>query len=68
MYLKISTSDKNISNLVINYSLNLNEKEKITDIEVLDENRLFILLESDNIVRGAIYDIKKNKVIRFIER
>ena len=68
MYLKISTSDKDISNFLTNTSLNLEEKVKIKNIEVLDKNRLFLLLESDNVKKGAIYDIKKGKIIRFIDK
>ena len=68
MYLKISIYDKDISNLSINFSSNLEEDQKIKNIKILDKNRLLILIESDSTTKGAIYNIKKNKIIRFIGR
>jgi len=68
MYLKISTSTKNISNLPIIFSTKLGNNEQIKNIEVIDKNNLLILIESPNNVKGAIYDIEKNKIISLIER
>ena len=68
MYLKISTSSKNFTNIPQIFSAKLNNSEKIVNIEIIDKNKLLILIESADNIKGAIYDIKKNNIIGFIER
>lgn len=68
MYLKISTSSNNLINAPYIFSTKLNNNEKILNIEVIDKNKLLILIESADNIKGAIYDIENNKIIRFIER
>ena len=68
MYLKISKSSNNLINTPYIFSTKLNNNEKILNIEVIDKNKLLILIESADIIKGAIYDIENNKIIRFIER
>ena len=66
MYLKISSN--NLINTPYIFSTKLNNNEKILNIEVIDKNKLLILIESADNIKGAIYDIENNKIIRFIER
>ena len=68
MYLKISTSSNNLINTPNIFSAKLNNNEKIINIEVIDKNKLLVLIESDDNIRGAIYDIENNAIISFIER
>ena len=68
MYLKISKSSNNLINIPYIFSTKLNNNEKILNIEVIDKNKLLILIESADNIKGAIYDIENNKIIRFIER
>ena len=68
MYLKISTTGKNLLDSAIIFSSKLSDDEKIRNIEVLDKNKLLILIESNDIIKGAIYEIDNNKIIRFIDR
>ena len=68
MYLKISKSSNNLINTPYIFSTKLNNNEKILNIEVVEENKLLILIESADNIKGAIYDIENNKIIRFIER
>ncbi|MBP37302.1 MAG: hypothetical protein CMI83_02025 [Candidatus Pelagibacter sp.] len=68
MYLKISKSSNNLINTSYIFSTKLNNNEKILNIEVIDKNKLLILIESADNIKGAIYDIENNKIIRFIER
>ena len=49
-------------------TLNLNDKEKIIDIEIIDENRLLITINSSDNLKGVIYNIKQNKIIKIIEK
>ena len=68
MYLKKSKSSNNLINTPYIFSTKLNNNEKILNIEVIDKNKLLILIESADNIKGAIYDIENNKIIRFIER
>ena len=68
MYLKISKSSNNLINTPYIFSTKLNNNEKILNIEVIDKNKLLILIERADNIKGAIYDIENNKIIRFIER
>ena len=68
MYLKISKSSNNLINTPYIFSTKLNNNEKILNIEVIDKNKLLILIESADNIKGAIYDIENNKIIMFIER
>ena len=68
MYLKISKSSNSLNNTPYIFSTKLNNNEKILNIEVIDKNKLLILIESADNIKGAIYDIENNKIIRFIER
>ncbi len=68
MYLKISTKDIKLSNSTFVFSANLEDNEKIKNIEVLDKNKILILIERNELLIGAIYDSDKNQIIRFIER
>ena len=68
MYLKISKSSNNLINTSYIFSTKLNNNEKILNIEVVEKNKLLILIESADNIKGAIYDIENNKIIRFIER
>ena len=68
MYLKISTSSNNFIDTPHIFSTKLNNNEKIMNIEVIDKNKLLVLIESADNIKGAIYDIENNKIISFIER
>jgi len=49
-------------------TLNLKDKEEIIDIEIIDENRLLITINSSNNLKGVIYHIKQNKILKIIEK
>ena len=68
MYSKISTNSKDVTLDPEKITLNLNDKEKIIDIEVIDENRLLIIINNSDNLKGVIYHIKQNKILKVIER
>ena len=68
MYLKTSTNSKDITLDLKNISLNLTNREEIVDIEVIDENRLLITINSSDNLKGVIYNIKQNKILKIIEK
>ena len=68
MYSKISTDSKDVTLDPEKITLNLNDKEEIIDIEIIDENRLLIIINSSNNIKGVIYNIKQNKILKIIEK
>ena len=68
MYSKILTDSEDITLDPKKITLNLNDKEEIIDIEVIDENRLLITINSSDNLRGVIYHIKQNKILKIIEK
>ena len=68
MYLKISTDVKKTSEYGNIFSLELSNNEKIKNIEVLDKNTVFVLIQGENSIKGIVYDINKNEIITFINR
>ena len=68
MYSKISTNSKDITLDLKKISLNLTNIEEIVDIEVIDENRLLITINSSDNLKGVIYSIKQNKILKIIEK
>ena len=68
MYLKTSTNSKDITLDLKNISLNLTNKEEIVDIEVIDESKLLITINSSDNLKGVIYSIKQNKILKIIEK
>ncbi|SVB14490.1 uncharacterized protein METZ01_LOCUS167344 [marine metagenome] len=68
MYSKISTNSKDVTLDPEKITLNLNDKEEIIDIEVIDENRLLITINNSDNLKGVIYHIRQNKILKVIER
>ena len=68
MYSKISTNSRDVTLDPEKITLNLNDKEEIIDIEIIDENRLLITINSSDNLKGVIYSIKQNKILKIIEK
>ena len=68
MYSKISINSKDVTLDPEKITLNLNDKEEIIDIEVIDENRLLITINNSDSLKGVIYNIKQNKILKIIEK
>ena len=68
MYSKIFTDSKDITLDPKKITLNLNDKEEIIDIEIIDENRLLITINNSDSLKGVIYNIKQNKILKIIEK
>ena len=68
MFSKISTNSEDMILDPKIISLNLDNKEEIIDIEIIDENRLLIIINSSDNIKGIIYNIKKNKILEIIEK
>ena len=67
MYIKISS--KTSKNFKINevISLSLNHDQEIKDMQVIDNNRILIVIEDEDI-QGIIFDIDSQKIIHRIKK
>ena len=68
MFSKNLTDSKDITLDPKKITLNLNDKEEIIDIEIIDENRLLITINSSDNLKGVIYNIKQNKILKIIDK
>ena len=68
MYLKISLKSKPINSNLERIYLKLSNEEKIVDIEVIDNNKLLLIIENTDNLKRAIYDIEENMLLEFIEK
>ena len=68
MYSKILTDSEDITLDPKKITLNLNDKEEIVNIEIIDKNRLLITINSSDNLKGVIYNIKQNKILKIIEK
>ncbi len=68
MYLKISTNTGKLDLNIDEISLNLDNHQKILDIEVIDKNRLLIKIESFDNMKGLIYNLNEKKIIEIIDK
>ena len=68
MYSKILKDSKDIALDPKKITLNLSDKEEIIDIEIIDENRLLITINSSDSLKGVIYNIKQNKILKIVEK
>ena len=68
MYSKISPSSSNQSLSSIKFSAKLSQNENIKNIQVLEKDKLLILIEDNVKIRAIIYDVSNNLIIREIVR
>jgi len=68
MYTNISKNSSKIDIKQKNIVLNLENGEEIEDIEVIDNNRLLIVIKKSDIFKAGIYNINEQKIIEFIKK
>ena len=68
LYLKISKNPKNIDLYEKKISLKLSDNQEISEIKVIDENNLLIVIKELGITKGIIYNIDSDKVSKIIEK
>ena len=68
LYSKISNTQDLSNNQILNYSLNLENNEKIEDIKIIDENHALIVISYDDQLSLIMYNLKENKILSRIGR
>ena len=64
LYIKIAKKQSNLEINNINYNLNLKEGHEITDIDLIDDNRILFTIKNNDKIYALIYDIKKSNIIK----
>ena len=64
LYIKTTKKQSNLETNLINYNLNLEKGHKITDIDMIDNNRILFTIKSNDKVYALIYDIKTSNITK----
>ena len=68
MYIKISPLSKKEYKLEEVVSLSLPKNQKITNMQVIDNNRILVTIEHKNEIQAIIFNIDSQKIIQRIIR
>ena len=64
LYIKTSKKQSNLETNLIDYNLNLEKGHKITDIDMIDNNRILFTIKSNDKVYALIYDIDTSNITK----
>ena len=64
LYIKTTKKQSNLETNLIDYNLNLEKGHKITDIDIIDNNRILFTIKSNDKVYALIYDIETSNITK----
>ena len=64
LYIKTTKKQSNLETNLIDYNLNLEKGHKITDIDMIDNNRILFTIKNNDKVYALIYDIQTSNVTK----
>ena len=64
LYIKTTKKQSNLETNLIDYKLNLEKEHKITDIDLIDNNRILFTIKSNDKVYALIYDIETSNITK----
>jgi len=64
LYIKTTKKQSNLETNLIDYSLNLKKGHKITDIDMIDNNRILFTIKNNDKVYALIYDIQTSNITK----
>ena len=68
LYSKISNPQGSLSTEFSNYSLKLDNNERIIDVKLIDENKILAVISNDDQLFFIIYNLQQNKIVSRIGR
>ena len=68
LYSKISNTERLSEKEITNYSLNLSNSERITDIKIIDKSNFLIVVSNNDQIYLIIYNLDKKKIVSKIGR
>ena len=64
LYIKTTKKQSNLETNLIDYNLDLEKGHKITDIDMIDNNRILFTIKSNDKVYALIYDIETSNITK----
>ena len=64
LYIKTTKKQSNLETNLIEYNLNLEKGHKITDIDLIDNNRILFTIKNNDKVYALIYDIQTSNITK----
>ncbi len=64
LYIKTTKKQSNLETNLIDYNLNLEKGHKITDIDLIDNNRILFTIKNNDKVYALIYDIQSLNITK----
>ena len=64
LYIKTTKKQSNLETNFIDYNLNLEKGHKITDIDMIDNNRILFTIKSNDKVYALIYDVETSNITK----
>ena len=64
LYIKTTNKQSNLETNLIDYNLNLEKGHKITDIDMIDNNRILFTIKNNDKVYALIYDIETSNITK----
>ena len=64
LYIKTTKKQSNLETNLIDYNLDLKKGHKITDIDMIDNNRILFTIKSNDKVYALIYDIETSNITK----
>ena len=64
LYIKIGKKQSNLEAKNITYNLTLEEGHEITDIDLIDNEKILFTIKNNNKIYAIIYDINSKKIIK----
>ena len=64
LYIKIGKKQSNLETKDINYNLNLEAGHEITDIDLINNEKILFTIKNKNKIYAVIYDINSKEVIK----
>ena len=64
LYIKTTKKQSNLETNLIDYNLNLEKGHKITDIDMIDNNRILFTIKNNEKVYALIYDIQTSNIVK----
>ena len=64
LYIKTTKKQSNLETNLIDYNLNLEKGHKITDIDMIDNNRILFTIKSNDKVYALIYDVETSNITK----
>ena len=64
LYIKTTKKQSNLETNLIDYNLNLEKGHNITDIDMIDNNRILFTIKNNDKVYALIYDIETSNITK----